>query len=178
MRRCSCSKILGFAVFSNLLEDALSQSGIACRYVLSTRHPIEVANSLHKRDSMPESEAVLLWLRHVLDAERATRGKQRVFISFDRLLDDWKDCLQRMETNLSIQFPNATDDIASEASTFLAPKHRHYVSKPQALRGAPHLNGWIADAYGAYDGLERDGEEEKFYDTLDQVREEIAHVNR
>jgi hypothetical protein len=35
---------------------------------------------------MPRSTAHLLWLRYVLDAESWTRGLNRAFIAYDRLI--------------------------------------------------------------------------------------------
>src|SRR5262249_43623212 len=55
-----------------LLLRALSRLGIAPRIVLTVRNPLESARSLDERDGMPRDEALLLWLRHLLDAEHAS----------------------------------------------------------------------------------------------------------
>ncbi len=67
--------------FVPLYEEVLAGMGIAPRFVLTYRNPISVLDSLAARDGMSPSYASLLWLRHVLDAEEATRGKPRVFLT-------------------------------------------------------------------------------------------------
>ena len=68
----------------------LEKSGIRSAPVLIVRNPLEVAESLRERDGMPFEKAMLLWLRHNLDAEFETRHLQRNIVTFDALLEDWK----------------------------------------------------------------------------------------
>ena len=58
-----------------------------------TRNPLEVAFSLKERDGIPLEQSMLLWLRHVLEAEYYSRRLPRGFLSFHNLLRDWKSCL-------------------------------------------------------------------------------------
>ena len=75
--------------FAWLGLEALDSAGIDARSVIAFRNPLEVAGSLKRRDSMTRGEAALLWLRHVLDAEAAKRGRTRAFVSYHNLLADW-----------------------------------------------------------------------------------------
>ncbi len=51
-------------------------------FALPSRNPADVAASLGLRDHMPRDKALLLWLRHFLEAESATRGARRHFIIY------------------------------------------------------------------------------------------------
>src|SRR3546814_11847187 len=54
------------------------------RVVVMLRNPAEVCASLEERDLMAPGYGQLLWLRHVLDAERFSRGVPRVLCRYDR----------------------------------------------------------------------------------------------
>ena len=54
--------------------DALEAFDADPLVVLPVRNPLEVAASLARRNDFDPSLGQLLWLRHVLDAEHATRG--------------------------------------------------------------------------------------------------------
>ena len=53
-------------------RDALARFGANPRVILPLRHPFAVAQSLMARDGFLPAKSYLLWLRHILDAERAT----------------------------------------------------------------------------------------------------------
>ena len=71
-------------------------------FVLTIRHPWEVAESLAKRNRLRPSKSFLLWLDHTLQAESATRGYKRVFVAFDEVLDDPVSVMTRLERDLAI----------------------------------------------------------------------------
>ena len=60
--------------FVPLWRAVLAELGAAPGRCCPLRHPLEVAGSLARRDGMAEEEALLLWLRHMLEAEAATRA--------------------------------------------------------------------------------------------------------
>lgn len=55
----------------------LTAEQVTPRFVLVLRHPLDVAASLAARDGIGAARGLLLWLGHLLDAERATRGAPR-----------------------------------------------------------------------------------------------------
>ncbi len=68
----------------------LEQAGYAIVIVSPVRPPWEVAASLASRNEMNHLHAFRLWMRHVLDAERASRGLQRSFILWPAFLENWR----------------------------------------------------------------------------------------
>src|SRR5581483_5443085 len=65
---------------------ALERYGARPSFVITTRNPLEVAGSLRARNGFSATKSYLLWLRHLLDAERDSRGFPRVFTSYEQLL--------------------------------------------------------------------------------------------
>ena len=64
--------------------------------LLLNRNPLEVAASLARRDDFDTSKSLILWLRHVLDMEKATRSVPRAFMDYEALLTDWPAVLDRV----------------------------------------------------------------------------------
>lgn len=80
----------------------LAEAGVAPRYVLPVRMPLEVARSLAKRNGFTIGHGLRLWLRHVLDAEQATRGAPRCIVAWDDILRDWRAEIARMSDRKSV----------------------------------------------------------------------------
>jgi len=59
--------------FMPFWTSVFGEMGITPHVVIPVRSPLEVAYSLKKRDGMSVAKGLLLWLRHVLDAEFMTR---------------------------------------------------------------------------------------------------------
>ncbi len=128
------------ALFVPVWVEALRVLDITPRFVLPFRHPAEVEASLRTRHlhgwkmEWPAGQGELLWLRHVLAAERATRGHLRSFVPFDALLADWKREAKRMAAQLDLAWPRQSRDAKMEIGRFLDRQHKH---ETVAFGGAP-----------------------------------------
>jgi hypothetical protein len=100
---------------------ALEAEGFAPAYVIMVRDPGEVAASLLQRNAMPESKGVLLWVAHMLDAERGTRGARRIFVEFDRLLEDPQAVIDRIAAATGVGLSAREEGAAAGISEFLQP---------------------------------------------------------
>ena len=74
--------------FLPLWLDALKHLGIRPVVLFAARRPSEVAASIEARNHWAPSIGELLWLRHVLEAEAASRSLQRYTVIYDDLLAD------------------------------------------------------------------------------------------
>src|SRR3546814_6124771 len=52
----------------------LEERGIRPAVVHMVRQPLEIARSLERRDDLPRGQALLLWLRHQIEAIRGGHG--------------------------------------------------------------------------------------------------------
>lgn len=111
--------------------EVLTAMAIEPRHVIALRHPLAVAASLEKRDALPTAHGCLLWLAHMIDAEKATRGGMRTFVSYDALLDDWRATIAQLAYEL--QLPLQWDDpaIAADIDAFLDPALKHHAAPRQ-----------------------------------------------
>jgi O-antigen biosynthesis protein len=135
--------------FVGLYEDVLSALGVAQQYVLNFRNPFAVMSSLAAHDGMTGSFAALLWLRHVLDAEAATRGKPRALVSYERLISGWQSEVTDLRACLEVVWPVATQDAAKDVDAFLhrePTSHAPLVGDHAASSG---VTAWVTEAYQA-----------------------------
>jgi hypothetical protein len=82
--------------------------------VLAVRQPEAVAASLVSRDQLPLDRALLLWLSHTLEAERATRQLPRLVLSYEQLLQDPTAAVQRCQQLAGLPITTPSADLLGE----------------------------------------------------------------
>lgn len=60
--------------------------GHEVRYVLCVRNPLEVAESLHKRDGTDKASACLMWIVHTMSVLKSSKSFSRIFITYQDLM--------------------------------------------------------------------------------------------
>ncbi|MEP9318840.1 glycoside hydrolase family 99-like domain-containing protein [Pseudomonas sp. LABIM340] len=88
-------------------QHVLQADDVDVSYIVSLRNPLNVANSLSNRDNFDFEKSCYLWLTHLAEAVRYTEGKNRVFVSYDAILDDPEFQLRRIAIGLSLNQPSA-----------------------------------------------------------------------
>lgn len=78
-------------------------------FILVRRAPQEVADSLARREGMSAAKAHLLWLRHVLEAERWTRPHERLLVDFADFRADEPAALEPIRRRLALPAIRAAD---------------------------------------------------------------------
>lgn len=102
-------------------RDVLQQAGYSPIIVAPVRHPAEVQASLTRRNDLAAADAIRLWLRHVLDAERFSRGQDRLWILWSDFLSDWSAQLRKLERLASVDLSLNDSEVAERVSAFLSP---------------------------------------------------------
>jgi hypothetical protein len=125
----------------------LDRVGAAPGFVLMIRHPVEVARSLAVRNGFGEHKSFLLWLVHLVEAERDTRGHPRVFVHFEQLLRDPDAVLSRVRDTIGGSWTPSSESAVSEIQKFLSEDLRHHVAEEEIRDGPTELRTWIRDAY-------------------------------
>jgi hypothetical protein len=104
---------------ADLWLDAMDQVGVVPRVIVALRNPLDVCASMEERDLMSPDYAQLLWLRHMLDAERFSRGRPRVVAGYDRLIDNWRSLVDRIRLGLDVALPRNAPATHAEIDIFL-----------------------------------------------------------
>ncbi|WAC60147.1 hypothetical protein [Brevundimonas sp. SL130] len=133
-------------------EPAVIESGFEPGYVLPLRPPAEVARSLLMRDGFSMEEGLLLWLQHVLSAERYSRGRPRVVLRWSDFIQDWSSQVARIAQSLDwIHDPSPA--AAAAVDDFLAPDPRTRRSTLSEARQPSQIHDWANQAYGLMTAL-------------------------
>ena len=131
----------------------LAVAGVEPMAILTVRSPIEVAKSLAARDGLGVDHALLLWLRHVLDAEASTRAIRRSVVRYRDLLENWKRVERQLVTDLGLPIGDESPDTEARVAGFLTPDLRHHLDRREPLPVATLLADWIDCAYNALEAL-------------------------
>ncbi|MGQ2989719.1 MAG: sulfotransferase family protein [Brevundimonas sp.] len=127
-------------------DGVLETAGYRIVHVLPLRSPLEVAGSLKTRNDMPIAQGLALWLRHVLDAEKFSRGAERRLIRWTAFMTDWRAGAATIAEMLS---PGAFSlDRAAEIDAYLSRDLRHEVVPDETLARAAETHAWAVEAYG------------------------------
>jgi len=96
----------------------------ACQlsFFIPVRDPLEVARSLQVAQNTSLGQGIALWMAHVIQAERWTRGLPRLIIGFQDLMQRPDSVLARCR--LLLHQDGDSRDLAEEASGFIDPSLR------------------------------------------------------
>lgn len=113
------------SVLAPMWRHVLETAGLAARVVIPVRSPLAVAGSLTRRDGFPVEKSVLLWCVYMLAAELYSRDLPRAFVSYDRLLADWRGEVARMEAAHGAALPRMSPHAQAQIDQFLTGDLRH-----------------------------------------------------
>lgn len=129
--------------------ETLRATGIEPRVLLVVRHPAEVAASLAKRNGFSPALSQLLWLEHMLAAERDSRGCARAVVTYDDLIAAPEITLGRAMTALGLDHLVAAMDEA-KLSGFVSAGDRHFSGVTALAAGAGVHDDLVADAMSLF----------------------------
>ena len=140
---------------SRLWMNVLAAHGAVPRTSLPVRNPMEVARSLAARNGFEPALGRLMWLRHVLEAEHATRGRSRFFTSYDNLLKNWASITVGASEALEVSWPCQPARVDANVATFLDKKYRHHEEAVNDTLGNPKLVDVAARCLSCFCGIGR-----------------------
>lgn len=179
-----------------LWRRALSALGVRWSAVLVVRRPSEVARSLAARAADPASrdasvtsaaKASLMWLRHLLDAERHTRDVARRCVDHQRLLTDVEESAIGMIEWLGAGARIESLEASGVAFDCIRPElHRQRVASaadvdggsPAAVAPTSALDGWMDCLYARARHLGASGMTDALIEDFERINERLDQVHR
>jgi hypothetical protein len=121
---------------------------VGCRdaYVIVLRHPSSVARTLARRDGFSPEKSLVLWAEHVLATLVYTRGRPRVVVDYDALLDGPRDQVARVARSLGLSLPDRIDASLAE---YVDRSLRHSRFAPEDLPRDAWCAPIVGDLYTA-----------------------------
>jgi hypothetical protein len=157
--------------FASFWLDLLKSLNATPRVIIPIRSPLEVAQSLHAAHNMPLAKGLLLWLRHVLDSEAASRTTLRSLFAWDHFLSDWRGVVDKISAEAGIVWPALSDRTALEVEQFLGAELVHQRVTPAELAGHSKIHAWTLATYEALLELARNPRSNSAIEKLNEIRE-------
>lgn len=107
---------------------ALDRVGAKVKVVHTHRGPWDVAASLARSADYETDFGLVLWTRHVLDAEADSRDLPRSFTCFQALMDNWRAVARQIGRDLNLVWPQGPDRVAPAIEDFLSADLQHFKS--------------------------------------------------
>ncbi|MBW7998325.1 MAG: hypothetical protein FVQ81_17490 [Candidatus Glassbacteria bacterium] len=152
--------------------EILDELGCQTAFILTHRHPSEVAHSLERRNELARIKSAFLWVDHNLSAEYWTRGRKRIFVSYDQLLRDPRSTAEKITRVASHQLPSPTEGTMKQVEQFLTPNLRHHIHPED--EPVPEFGVWASLVPETFQVLTQAcrGEIEKIDARFDHLRQE------
>jgi hypothetical protein len=163
-------RICRFVPFVSSILAELNFSPIA---VLLVRNPLEVAYSLRRRNKFDVPKSIMLWLRHILDAEYFSRSIPRYFLPYEGLLQNWRHHVDRIAEQTGIVWPDRSDRSSAEIDQFLTTDLHHERATRDETKDHPEVLELARHIYRVLMDICAQGERKKFLDQLDAARTEV-----
>lgn len=119
-------------LWRDILEEL--QTDLHCIFVV--RNPIDVANSLNRRDPISFNKAMGVWFNYCVTALKDTAAVPTAFVSYDRFVASCETEMRRCLDILNLQLEYGQlwqENIISS----ICPELRHNCSSPDELNNAP-----------------------------------------
>jgi hypothetical protein len=147
------------------------------KVVTPFRNPMEVASSLKKRDNLAIQESLLVWTRHVLDAEFWTRDLPRAFIAYEALLGDWRSVVDQCSKEIGLAFPRRSPKAERQVDIYLDRALRRNMAADNEFLSHSNIPDWTKDAYISLKKLQTDSRNQEVLRKLDRVRADFDRVS-
>ncbi|MEM7581934.1 MAG: hypothetical protein AAF560_01020 [Acidobacteriota bacterium] len=159
-----------------LWSEVLQQGGFDLRFLHVLRSPLSVADSLYRRDKFSQEKSFLLWLRHNLEAEIATRDLTRSWLNFEEVkaapADEVNKRFRSATGQSRLSGKRIQGAIAEVLELSLLHSDHSYEDSLEQLADYP----WVATAYRALTSLSLNGGKSG-QSELDELRPQIVKAD-
>lgn len=152
-------------------DKPLTSAGYRSVFILPIRSPFEVAASLMRRNGLSKAECMLLWLRHVLEAEYQTRGRPRKLILWNNFMADWRVALHEIAEAVNWVLPDVEGQNGADIDAFLSADLKHQHHDDADLSRDPESHVWLNETWPALNALVLNQAGPEALATLDRVRQ-------
>ena len=156
-----------------LWHDALEEITADLICVIIVRHPFEVALSLGERDQLPFQYGCLLWLRHVLEAERETRAIRRLFLTYEALISDPEAIPVRIETEILGKSHGFGKKHQESIGSHIDSQLRHHAASFEGFSDQLANREWLKETLETLSRLTSNSADANAQRILDAVRGEV-----
>src|SRR5688572_19606070 len=156
----------------------LDDLGVEPIVVIPFRNPEEVALSLAKRNKFSLEKSMLLYVCANLDVELASRGQRRIFVDYEKLLEDWRPFAKNLMQMGADLLPEPQPESDQKIDRFLDSSHRRNRSSRVGLAGIPGLPRTVMDVYDQLLRAAETGDDAQVRSSFDRIRDVFSDATR
>ncbi len=120
-----CMKDPRFSYLLPFWQDICERLHVHVSYVIATRNPLSVTQSLSKRDGTDPGKSYYLWLEHMLSSISHTIGKEYVVVDYDKLMAAPVRQIHRISDSLALPLDPASQELSEYKNDFLEGSLQH-----------------------------------------------------
>lgn len=159
-------------------QEIMDRENIEIKVIIPIRNPVEVALSLRNRDRFSITRGLMLWLCHVLEAEAATRFRQRVIIDWSNFNKDWRFEIARACGRLDITLSEHDESDYRIIDQFLKKDTAVIFESDSKINFDDPMHDWFYRCYSLISDLaEQDGDLKKF-SKLEKLRSSYFYAEQ
>ncbi len=129
---------------------AVKAAGIEATALICCRNPLEVTESLKKRNGTDFVTSQLLWLSYMIEAEHHSRNLRRAIVQFDDLLIDWRGTLASLYERLGTDALVLSGESADTNDALIQDHFRHHRATTDEVIRHQRLSPLVKAAWVAF----------------------------
>jgi hypothetical protein len=146
--------------------------------LVSVRNPLEIAASLEVRDRFSLAKSLVLYAHGCLETELESRGRQRFFVRYEELLEDWRPFAARLEKVAGTHSITPSAQRAAEIDRFLTAELRHHHYSRADLSGTRDIAATVVEIFDRMSDVADGGDETELRQTFDRLHLILAEATR
>jgi hypothetical protein len=146
--------------------------------VIPVRNPLETAASLKKRDQFSLTKSFLLYLRSNLEVELASRGRQRIFVSYSTIMSDWSSFASKLFESANGHLPCLRAGSIVEINEFLSADLYHNRFTRDQLSAATDVPTAAIEMFERMNCINEIGDEHQLEQAFDRLRERLDEATK
>lgn len=154
-------------------REVFERAGYQPVYIHTHRNPLETAQSIAARHPILVEMGLLIWMRHVLDAEAATRNAPRAFTNYRALLENWREQIAKIEAATGFILHRKTPAVQQTIDAFLTEGLRHQNRKPEDVQRSPQVANLVRETFEILESWVDGVSAPEDYAKLDSLREQL-----
>lgn len=107
-------------------HEILNDLDVRVLFILCVRHPLEVAESIARRDGLPQHQGQLLWLKHNEDAMVNSKTENMHVVIFNRWFTDFDSQVVQLNRMLNLVQQEGEGGYLERLKSFIRPELRHH----------------------------------------------------
>ncbi|MDP5292528.1 hypothetical protein Q9290_09525 [Oceanimonas sp. CHS3-5] len=146
--------------------------GVKVHYLIASRNPLSIVNSLAKRDALIPEYSLQLWQNYMLASLQYTEGESRLVVDFDLLLKNPGKQLERISNLLKLDFSVSSDSFLEFKAGFLDQSLRHTQYEIEDFRNTEYVT---SEQFSLYHFLSKLAQDDINFDS-EEYKDEISDL--